>query len=88
MCATGDVKVYEFSVSLKSRRYHTVGVAPEACCADVNTYHSSAALYSHTASWKGDGSPSYEKWWKGTRDGASRILASSLEETGRTSAQE
>ena len=47
MCASSDEKVYEFSVW-----YHMVGVAPEACCADVSTYHSSgsfAALYSQTA---------------------------------------
>ena len=29
----------------KSGRYHMVRVAPEACCADVYTYHSSAALW-------------------------------------------
>ena len=72
MCATGNEKVFQFSASIKSGRYHMVGVAPEACCADVNTYHSSAALYSHTVSWNRDGSPSYETWWKGTRDGASQ----------------
>ena len=54
MCATGDEKEYEFSVSIKSGRYHVVGVAAEACCADVSTYHPSAALYSHTAGWNRD----------------------------------
>ena len=44
----------------------------EHTCADVNTYHSSTALYSHTVSWNRDGSPSHEKWWKGARDGASQ----------------
>ena len=58
-------------MSTESGRYHVVGVVPEACCADVNTHHSSgsfAALYSHTAGWNRDrdsartvGSPSYEK---------------------------
>ena len=75
------MKVYEFPVSIESGRCHMVGVAPEACCADVNTYHSSgsfAARYSHTAGWNRDcdsartvGSPSYEKWSKVTWDGAS-----------------
>ena len=78
MCATGNEKVYGFSVSIKSGRYQMVGVAPEACCAAVNTYHSSGsfeALYSHTASWLEQGwVPSYEKWWKGTWDGASQTM--------------
>ena len=56
MCATDDERVHEFSVSIESSRYHMVGVAPEACCADVNTYHPSTALYSHTLSWNRDGS--------------------------------
>ena len=59
MCATGNGKVHEFSVSIESSRYHMVGVRPEACCAHVNTYHSSgsfAALYSHTDGWNRDGS--------------------------------
>ena len=46
MCAIGDEKVYEFSVSIESGRYHMVGVAPEAFCEVVNTYHSSTALCS------------------------------------------
>ena len=65
MCAIGDENVYDFSVSIKGGRHHMVGVRPEACCAHVNTYHSSgcfAALYSHTAGWNKDGSPSCEKW--------------------------
>ena len=40
MCASCDEKVYEFSVPIQSGRYHMVGVAPEACCADVSKYHS------------------------------------------------
>ena len=59
MCATGNEKVHEFSVSIEGGRYYMVWVRPEACCAHVTTYHSSrsfAALYSHTAGFR----PVYE----------------------------
>ena len=84
MCASGDEKVYKYSVSIERGSYHMVGVAPEACCASVNTYLSEgdfAALYSHTTGWnrhRGSavpvGSPSYDKWWKGTWDGAPQTM--------------
>ena len=110
--------MYEFSVSVQNGRYHMVGVAPEDCCAGVNTYHSSADLYSHTASWNKDGSPflgtsgiralvvrqsrtpqpiadslSAPPWAatvvsQGRLGSGSRMLASSLGETTRTSVQE
>merc|ERR1719345_49462 len=86
MCYSGDPHSnYSFQVLISKGTYHQIGVAPEACCAGVNTAENYsgnfAALYSHTDGWnrvRGSatyvGSPSRSKWWSGTWDHAPKTM--------------
>ena len=61
-----DEKIVEMSVTRTQEKTQQVVNTH----VQMSTHTTHQQLFTPTVGWKRDGSPSHEKWWKGTRDGA------------------